>query len=931
MNFGDDIVSWAMTHSRKFMIAVSLITVILAFTAALPSINGDLAGVLNPLMVDTDPVNMLDDDEPVRKYHFDMKKKYGLYDIIVVGIENDTDPDGVFNVQTLQNIYSLTEYAKTLSWQNEKGEKEGVISMDIMAPSTVDNIEQGGVGEVKFSWLMPEPPKTKEQALAVREKALNISFLKGTLISDDAKSLAIYLPITSKDISYKISKLLEKESSAHKGDDKYYITGLPVANDTFGVQMFVQMAIAAPAAMILIFLLLLFFFKKLTLIISPMIIALISVIVTMSLLVITGNTIHIMSSMIPIFIMPIAVLDSIHLLSEFFDRYPKTKNRAKTIKEVVRTLFNPMLFTSLTSMAGFASLALTPIPPVQVFGIFVAIGIFVAWILTITFIPAYIMLMPESTLDNFGSSEAVHGGVFLSGLFKKMAKITYRYSALIVVVFIALLVVSIVGMTKIEVNDNPVKWFTKSHSIRVADDALNSHFSGTYMTYLTLDSLQEKQWRIEKSDFIKEISSNFDSEYTSLVKKIEEKTYEYGENISYSDALVRTIAFIETKMDEASDDDYELLDEILVFVENKLQALAVFKQPDTLRYISGLQEHLVAKGVIGKSNSIADLVKTVYRELLGGDQDNYKIPETDNAVAQSLISYQGSHRPQDLWHFVASDYKSANLWIQLKSGDNKSMSNVIAEVDAYFKNNKAPHGIEHNWFGLPYINVIWQQKMVSGMFIAFMGSFLVVFVMMMILFRSALWGAIAMIPLTITVAVIYGIVGWIGKSYDMPVAVLSSLTLGLAVDFAIHFLARARSYSGRWSRNVFKMFDEPANAITKNIIVIAIGFLPLLFAPLVPYQTVGVFLASILVLSGVSTLLLLPALLRLLEKPLSEANDRNVFSCADVFVLAISMFALVLVNLQMFVSLSSAVVGACLLLTMGFSYITCQKIKKAKN
>ena len=72
-----------------------------------------------------------------------------------------------------------------------------------------------------------------------------------------------------------------------------------------------------------------------------------------------------MSSMIPIFIIPIAVLDAIHIVSEFFDRYQATKDRKKTIHDVMNTLFMPMLFTSLTTVAGFASLALTPIPPVQ--------------------------------------------------------------------------------------------------------------------------------------------------------------------------------------------------------------------------------------------------------------------------------------------------------------------------------------------------------------------------------------------------------------------------------------------------------------------------------------------------------------------------------------------------------------------------------------
>jgi predicted RND superfamily exporter protein len=102
----------------------------------------------------------------------------------------------------------------------------------------------------------------------------------------------------------------------------------------------------------------------------------------------------------------------------------------------------------------------------------------------------------------------------------------------------------------------------------------------------------------------------------------------------------------------------------------------------------------------------------------------------------------------------------------------------------------------------------------------------------------------------------------------MPVAVLSSLALGLAVDFAIHFLQRTRmtmARTGDWSAAINDMFEEPARAIFRNIIVISIGFTPLLFAPLVPYQTVGVFLASIMIYSGLATLWMLPALLTVIQ------------------------------------------------------------------
>lgn len=193
-------------------------------------------------------------------------------------------------------------------------------------------------------------------------------------------------------------------------------------------------------------------------------------------------------------------------------------------------------------------------------------------------------------------------------------------------------------------------------------------------------------------------------------------------------------------------------------------------------------------------------------------------------------------------------------------------SSVMTSENSIIDANPPPAAVTKDWYGLTYINVIWQKKMVAGMMEAFLGSFLVVFLMMTFLFRSVIWAFLCMIPLSLTILIIYGVIGWIGKDYDMPVAVLSSLALGLAVDFAIHFLVRARKglkETGSWTETSKIMFGEPSNAIVRNMIVIAVGFLPLLLATLIPYRTVGIILASILFLSGVITLLVLPSLIKL--------------------------------------------------------------------
>ena len=223
---------------------------------------------------------------------------------------------------------------------------------------------------------------------------------------------------------------------------------------------------------------------------------------------------------------------------------------------------------------------------------------------------------------------------------------------------------------------------------------------------------------------------------------------------------------------------------------------------------------------------------------------------------------------------VTPDFRSTAIWLQLRSGDNRDMTHVISAIDDYIAAHPLPIGVTANWAGKTYINVIWQDEMVAGMLKSLLGAFFIVFLMMTLLFRSPSLGLLAMVPLTATILAVYGLIGWIGKDYDMPIAVLSSLTLGLSVDFAIHFIQRMRVLRqelGSFAEATKQIFEEPARAIARNAIVIALGFTPLFFAALVPYITVGAFMAAIMVISGVATLLLLPALMSFRQQETREA------------------------------------------------------------
>ena len=606
--------------------------------------------------------------------------------------------------------------------------------------------------------------------------------LAGRVISPDKKGLAIYVPLESKGdangVSSDIKGLLKSPGLEIKGD--HHLAGLPLAEETFGRNMFIQMAFLGPIAGFLIFMLMLYFFRRLLLVIGAMLVAMLSVIWTMGLLIGTGFSLHVMSSMIPVFLMPIAILDSIHILSEFFDQYPRYQDRRATLRAVYKELFTPITYTTLTTAVAFGSLALAPIPPVQVFGLFVAIGVVLAWLLTMVFVPAFVIALGEESLKRIATGDVTASERILAWGVRHMGRLATRRFYVVLGLFVLLAAVSIPGVTRIEVNDNPVRWLKSGSEIRVAIQELNRHFPGTYNASLIIEG----------------------------------------------------------------DQPGALID------------------PEVVASVVALQELWDGVDVVGQTSSYVDVVLT--------STPSEGIPEDQDAIERSLDSAADSPNGGLIAGLIRPDYLRANLQILMKDGDNKAMQRVVDLTEAHLKEQPLPPGIRTAWAGETYLNLVWQDKMVSGMLKAFITTFVVVLVLVILLFRSLRWGLVAMLPMSGTVLLVYGALGFAGRDYDMPLAVLSTLVLGISIDFAIHFLQRYREQMKETSmtsgRALSRVFEEPARAIARNALIVALGFVPMFFSSLMPYVVVGMLMVAIMVLSFLASLLLLPAVITLFQR-----------------------------------------------------------------
>ena len=725
------------------------------------------------IKVDTDPENMLDARQEDRVYYDELKEEFGIRDMLVVGI---VDAQGIFRLESLPPIARAIDEILTV---------EGVVIEDVVSLTTTNNVKSGG-GLLEMRPALTDMPTTDEGLAQIREDVAANPFLHEKIASADGTAIAIYVPIQAKDMSYRISKeiqgILDRELLPHQ---EAHLAGLPVAENTFGHEMFLQMAVVAPIAFAAVLLLAFLLFRTGAFLAPLAMTAMFSVVWTMALLIGSGNAVHIMSSMIPVFLMPIAILDAVHILSEFFDRYRERGEARAAVMEAMKPLYRPMLMTSLTSSVGFASLALADIPPVRVFGVFVAFGIVAAWLLSITLVPAAISLTSEERLRKAILAKGSDKGSAFDKALRPLGRFTYARSRVVLLLAAGTIAFGIVGLTRIEINDNPVKWFRPRHPMRVADRVMNAAFGGTYMADIVLES-------------------------------------------------------------------------------DKPEGM---KDPAVLAYLANAQEHLESHAVVGKTSSVADIVKRIHFVLRDNDPAYDVIPDTAGAVGQFLFLFESSGGPGDLQKFLNAEGDKAHVWVQMKAGDNSLMQGVVKHLDDYVAVNPLPDGVTLHWSGMTYINMVWQGLMVSGMLKAVLGSFVVVFALMLIEFRSLVLALLSMIPLSLAILLSYGLLGWAGKEYDMPIAVCSSLALGLAVDFAIHFLHRFKeSYAetGDMRQTCDHMFDEPARAISRNAVVVSLGFLPLVFSTLTPYVTVGLFFALLMAFSTISTLALLPSLLKAL-------------------------------------------------------------------
>jgi predicted RND superfamily exporter protein len=152
-------------------------------------------------------------------------------------------------------------------------------------------------------------------------------------------------------------------------------------------------------------------------------------------------------------------------------------------------------------------------------------------------------------------------------------------------------------------------------------------------------------------------------------------------------------------------------------------------------------------------------------------------------------------------------------------------------------------------------------------------SLIVIGIIASVFFKRILWGVLAVIPLTSAVIINFGFMGYFGIELSHITAILSSIIIGVGVDFAIHYIAQFRRLSRTIDKD--KVSKEVIDDVGYAIILDAgsnMGFGALVFSSFIPIQYIGGLMVFAMVSTSLGTLTVLSALAELLKNKLIERN-----------------------------------------------------------
>ncbi len=290
----------------------------------------------------------------------------------------------------------------------------------------------------------------------------------------------------------------------------------------------------------------------------------------------------------------------------------------------------------------------------------------------------------------------------------------------------------------------------------------------------------------------------------------------------------------------------------------------VFKEPKVLKLVDKMQKDVDNQlQVVGNTFSLTDYINRMNKVMNADKEEFNTIPDSKDMVAQYLLLYEMSGDPENLNKVVDYDYEKANITFQLKSDNSKAMDATLDIIKTYEDEFK-DLGISMNYAGSGYKGLVFTDLILEGQILSLILSLIIIVVLLALMFKNFMIGIIGSVPIIVTALISFGVMGILNIPLNTTTALLSSIAIGIGIDYAVHFLEQYRHNATTTDNKMVaaqKTMAHSGRAIIYNAIVVIAGFLVLLFSVFPPNRELGALVSLNMFTSFVGTLTIMLVIL----------------------------------------------------------------------
>ncbi|CAM2998997.1 efflux RND transporter permease subunit [Vibrio mytili] len=634
--------------------------------------------------------------------------------------------------------------------------------------------------------LYQDYPLTPERIDKIKQVALSEPLLKNGLVSENGDvavvNITVNLPEVDKtaevqEVVAYIDKMVARYQQAYP-NMVFHKAGIIAMNHAFMTAAQDDSSVLVPTMLLVILVFLTLMLRSFLSVIATLIVIVGSVMVTMGLSGWAGMFLSTATVNVPTLIMTLAVADCVHVIASMRQSMQNGMSKASSIQRSITLNFMPILITSVTTAIGFLMMNMSDSPILRDFGNLSALGVIIAFLLSITLLPALLNLLPIKVKPH-QADKRKHVMDHLGDFVVSKRRTLLPLSVLVIAVSASLIPLN-------SVNDESVEYFDNSNEFRRAADFMEERISG--MTNISIAIKTNESQGIAAPEFLNTVGD-------------------------FSDWLR--------------------------------------EQPEA--------DHVA---------TLSDVYKRLNKNMHGDDHSFYSLPQDRELAAQYLLLYEMSlPYGLDLNNQINVDKSSLKMVLTVENLGSVELVDLENRIYQWFETNAPQYEVVASSPSLMFAHI--GETNMASMLSTLPITLVLISALLIFALRSLKLGVVSLVPNVAPAIIGFGIWALFSGEINLGLSVVVTLTLGIVVDDAVHFLSkyqRARKAGQNAEQAVRYAFHTVGRALWITTVVLVAGFSVLAMSSFRLNADMGQLSAIVIFIALVVDFVFLPTLLMLFDK-----------------------------------------------------------------